>query len=275
MRIPLISRGAARGGRKLGYQQAVADFLAAAVLSPASLRVYRVSLANMSWLVAGEQAPTGPARRSATPPDPPLAVLGESSQPARLAALLAQRASIIDPASVNRELAILRRACKWWVTAGLLDRDPTVDLVRLPDAEQADRRLDPEQVAAIWDLPAQPREVALWRLIHETGQPVESLLALDVPALLPPRDPRLRVSGSTSRVLALLLAGRSAGPAFLTARQAPAGTPVSDVDPASGRGRLSYRRAAEVFEAATRELAAGGDRGWTLNQLRRSAPGAH
>ncbi|GAA3521609.1 hypothetical protein FHR32_006170 [Streptosporangium album] len=45
-------------------------------------------------------------------------------------------------------------------------------------------------------------------------------------------------------------------------------TAPSDVDPASGRARLSYRRAAELFEAATAELPGGA---WTLHQLRHSA----
>ena len=44
---------------------------------------------------------------------------------------------------------------------------------------------------------------------------------------------------------------------------APARQPAwSDRDPASGQARLSYRRAAEIFEAASG--------GWTLHQLRHS-----
>ncbi|WP_208759329.1 tyrosine-type recombinase/integrase [Microbispora triticiradicis] len=44
--------------------------------------------------------------------------------------------------------------------------------------------------------------------------------------------------------------------------------PPADLDLASGRARLSYRRAAECFETATAELAGGP---WTLHQLRHSA----
>lgn len=270
MRFPLISRGSSRSAQKLGYQQAVADFLAASGLAPASLRVYRVSLANMAWLVAGEQAPTGSARRSALPPDPPLVTLAEPGMPQRLADLLGERASILDPASVNRELAILRRACRWWVSSGLLARDPTAGLERLPDADQADRRLDPAQVEAIWSLPAKPRELALWRLMHETGQSVESLLGLDVPDVRPPLGGQLGCTAATLDLLAQVVAGRASGPVFLTARQAPPGTADADLDPETGRGRLSYRRAAEIFESATRPLAQGQERGWTLNQLRRT-----
>jgi integrase/recombinase XerD len=53
---------------------------------------------------------------------------------------------------------------------------------------------------------------------------------------------------------------------FLTDRRAPSGTPSADVCPVTGRGRLSYRRAAELFTAATLELDPR-RRGWTLRQL--------
>jgi integrase/recombinase XerD len=44
---------------------------------------------------------------------------------------------------------------------------------------------------------------------------------------------------------------------------APTGSvPAGDLDPVSGRARLSYRRAAHLFQQAT---------GWTLHQLRHSA----
>ncbi|MEU9182738.1 hypothetical protein AB0C90_39285 [Streptomyces sp. NPDC048550] len=54
---------------------------------------------------------------------------------------------------------------------------------------------------------------------------------------------------------ARLIAGRTCGPRFLTGRKAPAGTPSLDVCPETGRARLSYRRAEEIFEYATRLLA--------------------
>ncbi|GAA2906841.1 hypothetical protein GCM10010517_73070 [Streptosporangium fragile] len=44
--------------------------------------------------------------------------------------------------------------------------------------------------------------------------------------------------------------------------------PVPALDPATGRARLSYRRAAELFETATASLPDGS---WTLHQLRHSA----
>lgn len=68
---------------------------------------------------------------------------------------------------------------------------------------------------------------------------------------------------------------RVGGPAYLhacvQAVPTPASTPAVDRCPVTGRGRLSYRRAAELFTAATRPLDPAG-RGWTLLVLRDRAP---
>ena len=66
----------------------------------------------------------------------------------------------------------------------------------------------------------------------------------------------------TARLLPRHLHRRRQGPLFLTdIAPAPARQPaLTDLDPGSGRARLSYRRAAEIFKAASD--------GWTLHQLR-------
>lgn len=77
-------------------------------------------------------------------------------------------------------------------------------------------------------------------------------------------------------LLPRLLAGRRAGPVFLASRKAARAVATADLCPVTGRARLSYRRAAELFELSTRPLAhleatsaeLGGLRGWTLHQLR-------
>lgn len=66
------------------------------------------------------------------------------------------------------------------------------------------------------------------------------------------------------------MAGRPEGPLFLTSRRAPATARPTDTCPVTGRARLSYRRAAEVFTAATVPLDPVGH-GWTLHQLRHAA----
>jgi hypothetical protein len=70
----------------------------------------------------------------------------------------------------------------------------------------------------------------------------------------------------TTQLLRWLLAGRPGGPVFLTGRHAPAGSDPAHTCPVTGRARMSYRRAAEIFTAATAPLDPAG-RGWTLHQL--------
>lgn len=71
----------------------------------------------------------------------------------------------------------------------------------------------------------------------------------------------------TARLLARLLAGRKRGPVFLTDRKAKPSVALIDIDQTTGRARLSYRRAAELFERHTAELPGGP---YTLHQLRHS-----
>ena len=64
-------------------------------------------------------------------------------------------------------------------------------------------------------------------------------------------------------LLPRVVAGRTAGPVLLADRQPTRAVPTIDRCPITGRARLSYRRAAELFSDATN--------GWTLHQLRHSA----
>jgi Site-specific recombinase XerD len=67
---------------------------------------------------------------------------------------------------------------------------------------------------------------------------------------------------------------------FLTDRKARVALTAADLDPASGKASLSYRRAEEIFTHCTRPLAHPGitdpaelaaAEPWTLHQLRHSA----
>ncbi|MER5392966.1 hypothetical protein [Saccharopolyspora sp. NPDC002686] len=82
------------------------------------------------------------------------------------------------------------------------------------------------------------------------------------------RRRRHRMAHHPARLLPRLLAGRRAGPVFLTDRRARVVLPPGDLDLGSGRVRLSYRRAAELFEQTTTNCPGGP---WTLHQLRHSA----
>jgi integrase len=110
---------------------------------------------------------------------------------------------------------------------------------------------------------------------YETAARADEILALDVADLDLPRR-RAVVLGKggraeqvgwetkTARLLPRLLHNRRSGPLFLAnIAPAPARQPArADTDPDSGRARLSYRRAAEMFRAASD--------GWTLHELRHS-----
>lgn len=259
------------------YAVAVDRYLAAAGLGRQSVRVYRIALATWAWALIGRPPPAGHGRRRATPPFVPLALLDAPDAPGRLRATLAVRTATTEPRTLSRELSILRRAVRWWRACGWIHADPTRDLRITADPHTDRAELTPEDVAAVLRLPASLRDQALWHLLYESAAPIEAVLALDVDDLdLANRRTRATATGEarpvrwragSARLLPLLLACRTGGPVFLTDRRAPAGGPRRDRCAFTGRSRLSYRRAAEIFTAATRPLDPAG-RGWTLRQLR-------
>jgi hypothetical protein len=255
---------------------AVDRFLASAGLSQGSQRVYRIALTTWAWMLVERESPVGASRRGAAAPVVPLGMVDSESAPARLAAGFAAREAAVGARTANRELAILRSALSWWRARGWVASDPTAGIRRRVATAVAAEPLSEEQARAVLRLRAPLREQALWHAVYDSGGGIERILALDVPDLDPSGrrtrptapGPALHWRPTTGRLLALLAAGRPSGPLFLADRRAPAGTAVRDRCGVTGRGRLSYRRAAEVFAEATRELDAGG-RGWTLRQLRR------
>jgi integrase/recombinase XerD len=278
------------------YSAAVDRYLAAADLGSASRRVYRISLHGWAWPLVDRRAPTGRERRGAHPPVVPLALLDDPKAPKRLQRGLADRAAVAQPRTLARELACLRAATAWWLAQGWTTTDPATGLAPptpgpgltlAPSGASTAAKAtaaNPDRTRAALTLRAPLRELALWHLLHESRAPVEQVLALNIDHLdLPRRRTKEHAVGplswgpGTARLLPMLLAGRTAGPVFVTDRRAPAATPAADRCPVTGRGRLSYRRAAELFTAATRPLDPDGC-GWTLLVLRdrasrnRSAP---
>lgn len=256
------------------YAVAVERYLDSADLSDASRRIYRIALTTWSWALVAREVPTGADRRGARPPVVPLHRLDSRRTPQRLARAFADREAVTDPRTANRELAILRSALAWWRERGWIDADPTRRIRRRKSEPTPAPKLSEERAAAVLALPAPLREQAFWHLVHDSGGGIERVLALDIADIDRHRfrtradraGEALHWQPGTARLLSLLIAGRANGPVFLTDRRAPAGTPSADVCPVTGRGRLSYRRAAELFTEATRELDPQG-RGWTLRQL--------
>jgi integrase len=267
------------------YAVAVDRYLAEASLGAASRRVYRISLTSWAWALVGQRAPRGAGRRGAAPPVVPLALLDSAEAGPRLAAALAGRGGQTDPRTVNRELSALRSAVGWWQDQGWISGDPTAGLRHLPGQAAPVPALTGGQVADLFRVQATLREHAFWRVLYDSAAHVDEVLGLDAgrldlahgaaPVRRPPHrgDVWIHWRDNTGQLLRLLLAGRSYGPVFLTDRKAPARAAPADVCPFTGRARMSYRRAAEIFGTATRPLDPAG-RGWTLGQLRQAGPGA-
>lgn len=149
------------------------------------------------------------------------------------------------------------------------------------------RALSRSQIEALFRLDAPLREKTLWRLAYESAARAEEILSLDVDDLdLPNKRARVISKGGaiewihwqTGAALPRLLAGRAEGPVFLSDRRPTRPVASLDLCPVTKRARLSYRRAAEIFEQMTRSLAHPGVKGedlaaldgWTLHQLRHS-----
>jgi integrase len=282
----IVSRAAPQQGAPpepapVEYAVAVDRYLAGASLSPASRRVYRISLTSWAWALVGRRPPGGAGRRGAAPPVVPLALLDSASAGPRLAAALADRGAATDPRTVNRELSALRSAGGWWEDQGWISGDPTAGLRHVPGSAAGVPPLTGEQLAGLFQAHASLREHVFWRMLYDSAARVDQVLGLDAGRLdlrrggapvgpLPGRnDTWIHWRDGTGQLLRLLLAGRGYGPVFLTDRKAPARVAAADVCPFTGRARMSYRRAAEIFSVVTRPLDPAG-RGWTLGQLRQA-----
>ena len=257
------------------YAVAVDRYLAECGLGPASRRVYRISLASWAWPLVGKPLPAGSDRRRSSPPVVPLALLDHADAGRRLADAVAHRMSQAGVRTVNRELSALRSAISWWQRHDWIAADPTAALRQPGTRPAVVRPLTEAQLATLFRVPAGLREQAFWHLLLDTGAGAETVLGLDAHALdlstgraTSPGTRPLEWTPRTSDLLGWLLAGRRAGPVFLTDRRAPAGTRQADLCPLTGRSRMSYRRAAEIFTEHTRELDPAG-KGWMLHQLRR------
>jgi len=219
-----------------------------------------------------------------------VAVLGTPAGASALEAAFTAAFGQLAPATRTRHLSALRSALAWWAEAGWVTADPTAGWARPKVPVDTTRALTRAQVAAIWKLDVPLRDKAMWRMLYETTARAEEILGLDVPDLdLPSKRGRVISKGGTTDwvhwqtrtaiLLPRLLAGRREGPVFLTARKPGRAVASGDLCPVTTRARLSYRRAAESFELATRPLAHPGAsheeleeevHGWTLHQLRHS-----
>lgn len=188
-----------------------------------------------------------------------------------------------SPRTWNANRAALKSAAGWW-NEGV--RKTEGQHWNIPDpfarigprdipADQV-RALTREQVRALIDDTRAPiRERALWAVLYESAARVHEVLALNVEDIDFPnhRAKVTRKGGAADTVIwqrqaAMLLSrylkGRRRGPLFVTERAArkDLGLTRADLDE-SGRARLSYDQAEEVFKRWSD--------GATLHQLRHSS----
>lgn len=147
------------------------------------------------------------------------------------------------------------------------------------EAERRERPISRELLAERWTLDGVAgRNRTLWRMGYETWARAEELLGLNVEDLdLGRREGIVTGKGGdretvwwatgTARLLPRVIAGRTGGPLFLAGRRPTRPMPVADVDPHTGRARLSYRQAERLFTEAGQRLDPHGPP-WTFHRLR-------
>ena len=195
--------------------------------------------------------------------------------PGELAAWVTATWGERSPARWNTVVDTLAAASRYWEAQGWVAASPAGRLRRRRPAPDRDRALSRERVEELIRREnVGLREKLLWRMLYETAARSAEILRLDVPDLdLANRCARVTRKGGAADVIvwqtgtAILLSrylkGRTAGPLFLTSRRARVELPRGDTDPATGRARLGYERARQMFAEASG--------GATLHQLRHAA----
>ena len=242
-------------------EAAARRFLSERDLAPTTKRVYGLTLNSLAQEVGAET--------------PLVAVTHQV-----LVGHLGSRYGQVTPSTYNRVVATLQSFFGWSVRRRLLTEDPTDGLERRKE-RRTTRQADTQRAIPYGDLEAlwgrkdiALREKLLWRMLYESAARANELLGLNVEDLdLAERSGRIIGKGGgvervhwatgTARLLPRYLGDRTNGPLFLAERQPRIPTAKADLDPISGRARLSYRRAAELFTEASG--------GCTLHQLRHSS----
>ena len=195
-------------------------------------------------------------------------------QPEAVATWFGSRWGDRSPSRWNVALDALRSASRYWIDQGWLADDPARTAATPPQGSGPVPRAVPRRrrAAAHPRGHRDPRADVVADALRDRGQ---------VGRGAPPRrrgpgpaEPAAKVrrkggaidvivwQTGTARLLPRLLKGRKSGPVFLTDRRARVELPPGDIDQASGRARLSYRQAEDLFKAASG--------GATLHQLRHS-----
>jgi len=249
-------------GPALGLMPAVEEFLALADLLDSTKAVYRRSLKPLVEAV-GEWSSLDSVRRS------------------DIEGHLRDHLGSTAPDTFNRHLAAIRSFFAWAEDSGHIDTSPAGRIARRrprrsPAAERKARSIPIDDLQRYWtDRRIGLRERTLAAMAYDTAARANELLNLNVEDLdLANKQAVVIGKGGnaepvfwtsvTARLLPRFIGGRRRGPLFLTdIAPAPSRRPAqADLCPETGRARLSYRRAAELFKHHSG--------GCTLHQLRHS-----
>lgn len=197
---------------------------------------------------------------------------------------LKDRYGNVTPATFNRNLATFRSFFDWCIEYGRTDTNPAAKIKhrkkrRSTATERQARPISYQELDALWsDDSHDRRDRCYWAMLYDTAARANELLLINIEDLdLANKEAvvigkggnaeHINWSSLTARRLPSVIAKRTHGPLFI-ANRLPTRTPAEDdICPTTGRARLSYRRAAELFKAAT--MKPDGTH-YTLHQLRHS-----
>jgi integrase/recombinase XerC len=182
------------------------------------------------------------------------------------------------PSTFNARRAAVASALGYFEEQGWIDDADAVltGLDREPQPKPDGLRVRPRERidALIGDRRHRLEDRTLWAMLYATAARAEEVLGLDITDLdRPNRRARVIRKGGkhdelmydirTARLLGQLLAGRTAGPVFLSTRVVRDGTVDDrDLDPVTGRRRMGYRTVERRLDTATG--------GWDPHDLRHS-----
>jgi len=188
------------------------------------------------------------------------------------------------PATFNRNLATFRSFFDWCIDYERTDTNPAAKIKtrknrRTTSAERQARPISYNTLSALWsDETHDRRERSYWAMLYDTAARANELLLVNIEDLDLANHEAMVIgkggnaeyvswSSLTARRLPHVIANRTHGPLFISSRRPVRAPAHDDLCPTTGRARLSYRRAAELFKDAT--LKPDGTH-FTLHQLRHS-----
>ena len=180
-----------------------------------------------------------------------------------------------QPATWNTRITAIQSFISYCQRNQWIDHNPMTLVDRRREPRDQTKAIPYQDLESLWSRrDINLREKTLWRMLYETAARAGEILALNVENLDLPRKRAVIIgkgghkeyvfwASGAARLLSRYLAGHRRGPVFLTHRRPNVIPARGDECPHTGRGRLSYERASNIFKQESC--------GWTLHQLRHSS----